>query len=211
MSLFDDTELFSPGSPEPVRYDLPDAELIYMGAFMNKEAADNYYRDLYDNTPWKASQITIYGKVHDTPRLIAWYGDTDKTYAFSGTKLDPHPWTPALLQLKNKVEEAAGTSFNSVLLNLYRNGHDSVGWHRDNEKEFGPRPVIASVSFGETRPFHLRHKFQKEVPRLTLPLSHGSLLIMKGDTQHSWEHAIPKTTREIKPRINLTFRYIHTV
>ncbi len=115
-------------------------------------------------------------------------GDTDKPYTYSNIKLNPHPWTTELLFIKEKVEQEAGVEFTSVLLNLYRDGKDSMGWHRDNEKELGSNPVIASVSFGETRPFQLRHKFNKELQKISIPLKHGSLLLMKETTQHFWEH-----------------------
>jgi alkylated DNA repair dioxygenase AlkB len=159
------------------------------------------------------TKITVYGKEHDTPPLTAWYGDTGTAYTYSGLKMNPFPWTSDLLFIKEKVDKEAGVIFNSVLLNLYRTGKDSVGWHRDNEKEFGINPVIASVSFGETRPFHLKHKsdsyrIKKDIEKVIIPLAHGSILIMKGKTQHLWEHQIPKTAKDISPRINLTFRII---
>ncbi len=122
--------------------------------------------------------------------------------------MDPFPWTKDLLFIKEKVDKQAGVIFNSVLLNLYRTGKDSVGWHRDNEKEFGTNPIITSISFGETRPFHLKHKFKKHIEKVIIPLTHGSLLIMKGETQHYWEHQVPKTAKDISPRINLTFRIV---
>lgn len=208
MSLFNETDLFTSGKSNKIIYDLPDADLIFYESFFTKEEADLAYHTLMKETKWAQEEITIYGKTHLTPRLTAWYGDPGKTYQFSGTKLHPYPWTSELLFIKEKVESESNTYFNSVLLNLYRTGQDSVGWHRDNEKEFGENPVIASVSFGETRPFQLRHKFKKEISRLEIPLSHGSLLLMQGKTQHFWEHQIPKTAKNISPRINLTFRQI---
>ena len=210
MALFNDTSLFTSGQRKTELYELEDATLILIESFFTKEEADSMYEKLLKETAWKKSQITLYGKLHDTPRLTAWYGDKDKTYSFSGNTMNTLPWTPDLLFIKERVEKEAGVIFNSVLLNLYRTGKDSVGWHRDNEKEFGENPVIASVSFGETRPFQLRHKFKKELNRVTIPLTHGSLLIMKDKTQHLWEHQIPKTAKHISPRINLTFRIIKT-
>jgi alkylated DNA repair dioxygenase AlkB len=211
MTLFNDTCLFTSGQPKKETYEPEDASLVLIESFFSKEEADRLCENLLKETEWKTSQITIYGKQHDTPRLIAWYGDAGKNYTFSGNTRSTLPWTPDLLFIKQKVEREAGVTFNSVLLNLYRTGKDSVGWHRDNEKEFGTNPIIASVSFGETRPFQLKHKFKKQIDRITIPLTHGSLLIMKGSTQHFWEHQIPKTAKPISPRINLTFRIITTV
>ena len=210
MTLFNDTSLFTSGQRKTELYELEDATLILIESFFTKEESDSMYEKLLKEIAWKKSQISIYGKLHDTPRLTAWYGDKDKTYSFSGNTMNTLPWTPGLLFIKERVEKEAGVIFNSVLLNLYRTGEDSVGWHRDNEKEFGENPVIASVSFGETRPFQLRHKFKKELNRVTIPLTHGSLLIIKDKTQHFWEHQVPKTAKPISPRINLTFRIIKT-
>ncbi len=210
MSLFNDTSLFSQGRPGKINYEPEDASLVLIERFFTKEESDKFYESLLAKTEWKTSQIIIYGKLHDTPRLTAWYGDAGKNYTFSGTTRITTPWTPELLLIKEKVDKEAGVTFNSVLLNLYRSGKDSVGWHRDNEKEFGNNPIIASVSFGEKRPFQLKHKFKKEIERINIPLTHGSLLIMKGSTQHFWEHQIPKTAKAVSPRINLTFRIIKT-
>ncbi|HTI11462.1 MAG TPA: alpha-ketoglutarate-dependent dioxygenase AlkB [Puia sp.] len=209
MSLFGDTDLFTVGKPRIVRYDLPDAELTLYEGFFPKNEADRLYTALLKETSWKQENITVYDKTHLTPRLTAWHGDAHTAYTFSGSKWEPYPWNGDLLFIKEKVEKETGKSFNSVLLNLYRNGKDSVGWHRDNEKEFGRNPAIASVSFGETRPFQIRHKFRKEVEKVEIPLTHGSLLLMAGPMQHFWEHQVPKTARPIHPRINLTFRLVH--
>jgi alkylated DNA repair dioxygenase AlkB len=211
MSLFSDTDLFSSGAPRRIPYLIPDGDMLLIEHFFPKEEADRMYERLLNHIEWKQGAITLYGKEHQTPRLTAWYGDKGKSYTFSGTRLEPLPWTEDLLAIRQRVEKEAGVLFNSVLLNLYRSGQDSVGWHRDDEPEFGANPVIASVSFGESRPFQFRHKFKKEAEKLSIPLHHGSLLIMKGTTQHFWEHQIPKTVRHIRPRINLTFRIIKSV
>lgn len=211
MSLFPDTEFFSTGTPRKEVYTLQDADLLLIENFFSKEESDILYEKLLKNINWMETKITVYGKEHNTPRLTAWYGDAGRDYTYSGLKMDPFPWNLDLLFIKEKIDHEAGVNFNSVLLNLYRSGKDSVGWHRDNEKEFGTNPVIASVSFGETRPFHLKHKFKKDIDRVIIPLTHGSLLIMKGKTQHYWEHQIPKTAKDISPRINLTFRIIKSL
>jgi len=207
MTLFDDTQLFTSGEPRTETFEVPDAVLILHQSFFNRQEADHYYNTFLHHAHWKQHEITVYHKTHLTPRLTAWYGDHD--FSFSNHTLHPNPWLPELLQIKEKVEKTYNARFNSVLLNLYRSGQDGVGWHRDNEKEFGPNPIIASVSFGETRPFRLRHKFRKDLPPLEIPLTHGSFLLMAGPTQHYWEHAIPKTAKPIQPRINLTFRLIN--
>ena len=140
------------------------------------------------------------------PRLTAWYGDDGKTYVYSGIRNYPLPWTPLLLALKAKAEGFAESAFNSVLLNYYRDGRDSVGWHADNERELGERPVIASLSFGATRTFELRKRTTGQVVKL--PLTSGSILVMRGTTQHHWVHRVPKEPGSAS-RINLTFRFIH--
>ena len=142
------------------------------------------------------------------PRLVAWYGDTDAVYAYSGNSMQPQPWIAPLLELRRQVESLAGSSFNSVLLNLYRNERDAVGWHSDDEPELGRNPVIASVSFGAPREYQLRHRRRKELPVEKMLLVSGSVLIMSGPTQHQWKHRIKRETRPCGERINLTFRRI---
>jgi len=143
---------------------------------------------------------------HSLP-LGAWYGDEGTGYTYSGIENHPLPWTPALLEVKRAVDVTAGVTFNSVLLNRYRTGKDSVAWHSDDEKEFGENPIIASVSFGSTRTFQLKHKKRKD-QKASVELSHGSLLIMRGATQHNWVHQIPKTAKDVAERVNLTFRVV---
>jgi alkylated DNA repair dioxygenase AlkB len=202
LTLFDDTDLFNSGKLKITHYHIPDAELTLYEHFFNREEADAYYRTLLDETPWIQEPITIHGKTHPTPRMTAWYGKR------RNGDIRNHP-TLTLKNIQEKVEQQSGIHFNSVLLNLYRSGQDSVSWHRDNEHEYGINPVIGSVSFGETRPFRIRHKYRKEVELVEIPLTHGSFLLMAGPMQHFWEHSISKTTKEIKPRINLTFRNVH--
>ncbi len=155
---------------------------------------------------WEQQSMNMYGKQIPFPRLTSWYGDNDKPYSFSGITLQPHPWTSELFEIKKGIEPKAEVTFNSVLLNRYRSGDDSISWHTDAEKELGENPVIASVNFGAERKFQLKHIHTNE--RIDIPLKHGSLLIMKGEIQHFWKHQIPKTKKEIKERINLTFRVI---
>ena len=140
-------------------------------------------------------------------RLTAWYGDEGAAYTYSGLKNTPVPWTGPILEVKRAVEPHCGVTFNSVLLNRYRSGQDSVSWHADDEPEFGKDPVIASVSFGETRAFQLKHKKRKEL-RASVELTHGSLLLMRGGTQENWLHQVPKTRRPVRERLNLTFRVV---
>ena len=187
---------------------LPDAEIILYEGFFSAAESESLFAELLATTRWEQGHLKIYGKEIAEPRLTAWYGDAGKSYTYSGITRQPLPWTPALLQIKERVEAVAQTTFNSVLLNRYRDGHDSIGWHQDKEPELGQNPVIASVSFGATRRFQLRHKRRKDVPRVDLALTHGSLLIMRGPTQHCWVHQLPKTAQPVGERINLTFRVI---
>ncbi|MGH9839117.1 MAG: alpha-ketoglutarate-dependent dioxygenase AlkB family protein [Blastocatellia bacterium] len=188
---------------------LPDAEVTLNHQIFTPAESDCFFAELLSHTSWSQGEIKLYGKLYREPRLTAWYGDEGKSYSYSGITLHPLPWTPLLAEIKDRVDEAAQTTFNSVLLNLYRDGRDSNSWHQDNEPELGRNPAIASVSFGATRRFQMRHKFRKELPKVEMDLEHGSLLLMTGPTQHFWQHQIPKTARPIEPRINLTFRVIY--
>lgn len=163
---------------------------------------------LIAHTEWRAEAITVWGKRHLQPRLIAWYGDADLPYCYSGMTLAPMPWTGLLTELRTAVEHATGCSFNSVLLNFYRDQNDSVGLHSDDEKELGANPAIASLSLGESRTFTLKHKFNKALKPLKLRLTDGHLLLMAGATQRNWVHGINKESRPCGPRVNLTFRKI---
>ncbi|CAN5918942.1 alpha-ketoglutarate-dependent dioxygenase AlkB [soil metagenome] len=187
---------------------LPDGELTFHPAFFPPADSDRLLQGLVQDTPWRQDKIRLFGKEIDQPRLTAWYGDPGKSYTYSGLRLEPLPWTPLLLEIKSRVEKEVNVTFNSVLLNLYRHGQDSMGWHSDDEPELGQNPPIASVSFGGSRRFSLRHKFRKEVERVSLELGHGSLLVMSGPTQHFWKHQVAKTAKVVEPRLNLTFRVI---
>jgi alkylated DNA repair dioxygenase AlkB len=191
----------------PVRLDMPDADVTFHPAFFAAANADRLFRELLETTAWRQEGIKLYGRSVDLPRLTAWYGDEAIGYRYSGIDNIPLPWTAPLLEVKRAVEPVCGVAFNGVLLNRYRTGRDSVSWHSDDEPEFGTNPVIASVSFGATRAFQFKHKKRKEL-RAGVELTHGSLLVMAGTTQHHWLHQIPKVAEAAGERINLTFRLI---
>lgn len=204
MNLFDDTDIFTNSSPRKEVFDVPDAELMLFEGFFSKEESDLYYDVLLKQTKWKEADLKIYDKTHIIPRMVSWY--EDKTNP--GADPNGQDWTPELRAIKARVEAETEVKFNSVLLNLYRNGKDGVGWHSDRTDNFGNNQIIASVSFGETRPFRLRHKTRNDELMVEIPLTHGTLLLMAGTTQTHWEHHIPKTAKNILPRINLTFRQV---
>jgi len=192
---------------EPLILELPDAEIIYYPNFFDGIESDKIFQELMNTTPWQQDEITVFGKKHLQPRLTALYGDLGKSYSYSNITMQPHYWTLLLQKIKSRIESVTNTNFTTVLLNYYRNGGDSNGWHADNEKELGLNPVIASLSFGAERNFQLKHNSDPKQKRNIL-LEQGSLLLMKGSTQHFWKHQIPKTAKPIGPRINLTFREI---
>lgn len=204
MNLFDDTDLFTAGKFQKIIFDLPDTDLVLYEGFFTKEESDYYYNKLLNETKWREAQLTVYDKTHKIPRMVAWYEYKNNF----GASADTPDFTLDLLSIKQKIEEEIKIDFNSVLLNLYRNGKDGVGWHSDKETNFGKNAIIASVSFGETRVFKLRHKTRKDIKQVEIPLKHGSFLLMAGTTQSFWEHQIPKTAKNILPRINLTFRIV---
>ena len=187
---------------------LPADLLEYHAEFFDIAESQAFLNAFINTIPWVQEDIVMYGKLVKTPRLTAWYGDRDKEYIYSGTKHSPISWTKELLQIKERIEPVAGVKFNSVLLNYYRDANDSVAWHSDDEYELGINPTIASVSFGQTRRFDIRHK-EKRDRKYSIYLENGSLLIMKGDLQHNWLHQIPKSAKPLKARVNLTFRVIH--
>lgn len=196
-----------PSQPIAESLTIPDGDLVIYHTLFKENESNQLFSDLYNNTKWKQETIKIYGKSVPIPRLTAWYGDSGKSYTYSKIAMTPEPWIPALLEIKSKIEVLSGVQFNSVLLNLYRSGGDSVAWHSDDEPELGENPVIGSASFGGTRRFMFRHKYKKELKN-EVNLTHGSFLIMRGATQHFWQHQIPKTAKPVEPRINLTFRTI---
>ncbi|MDX1718726.1 MAG: alpha-ketoglutarate-dependent dioxygenase AlkB [Salegentibacter mishustinae] len=203
----DQLDLFgNPESQPKTHFEIQNGEYIYIPDFFSKKKADEYYQALLNKIEWKQESMNMYGRQIDFPRLTAWYGDNDKPYSFSGITLSPHPWSKELLEIKENIEPKADIEFNSVLLNRYRDGNDSISWHTDAEKELGQNPIIASVNFGAERKFQLKHMETGE--KVELILKHGSLLVMKGELQHFWKHQVPKTKKKISERINLTFRVI---
>ncbi|WP_395057255.1 alpha-ketoglutarate-dependent dioxygenase AlkB family protein [Flavobacterium sp.] len=191
---------------EKIIFNLADAEIEYYPDFFSLAKANELFLKLQQEIPWQQDSITVFGKKHAQPRLTALFGNEGKPYGYSNIVMQPHPWTPLIVFIKEEIEQICNENFTTVLLNNYRNGQDSNGWHADNEKELGRNPIIASVSFGAERVFQLKHN--KLELKQNIVLQHGSLLIMKGSTQHFWKHQIPKTKKEIDPRINLTFRII---
>lgn len=183
------------------------AELWWSPHFLTTAAADRLFEALRSQVAWEQGQIRLFGKWVQEPRLSAWYGDPGTTYTYSGKQQHPQTWISPLTDTKAEIETATGGLFNSVLLNLYRFGQDSMGWHSDDERELGSMPMIASLNLGATRKFQLRRKDDK-TEKIELALTHGSLLVMAGETQACWQHQVPKTKKEIGERINLTFRQI---
>lgn len=185
---------------------LPNAEVSYFADFLQPAVASDLFAIFKDSMPWQQDELKIFGKKVLAPRLTVWVGEEWMTYSYSNHTLIPKPWTPELLRLKEQVQNHTQQTFNSVLLNYYRDGRDSNGWHSDDEPELGDKPVIASVSLGGARDFQLRHKHGLQ-ENTAIELEHGSLLLMQGDTQSYWQHQIPKRA-QAEARINLTFRTI---
>jgi alkylated DNA repair dioxygenase AlkB len=194
-------------STESVRLDLPDADVrLWRPAFLPVEA-DELLLLLRTRIDWQQEDIVLFGERRRVPRLVAWHGDSGTAYTYSGTAHEPLPWTSELQRIRQRVEDLTAHCYNSVLLNLYRDGRDGMGWHADDEPELGREPVIASVSLGATRRFKLRHR-RSRIAASTLDLAHGDLLLMAGRTQHEYAHAVPKTARPVGERVNLTFRWV---
>ena len=209
---------------------VPNGQMIYSADFLDNECSDGFFsylqesdqgvlssdqwREVLDiesvgfkNIRWKQDKIKMYGDVIPLPRLTSWYGDSGSNYTYSGISSQPNEWTPVLFELKQRIEAAIGSKFNSVLLNWYRDGDDHLSWHSDDEVELGNEPTIASVNFGATRDFILRRK-DNRAEKLVIPLKHGSLLVMAGELQTFWEHSVPKRKKVKESRFNLTFRKI---
>ena len=192
---------------DAIELPIEDGHIIYYPNLFNSNEALAYFDELLNTIDWQQDTISLFGKTHYQPRLTALYADNNNPYTYSNITMQPKIFIDPLRVIKKRVEQIAQVKFTSCLANLYRNGNDSNGWHADNEKELGIYPIIASVSFGAERFFHLKHRSKKNL-RYKIKLEQGSLLIMKGTTQHYWLHQIPKTKKVIGPRINLTFRII---
>ena len=185
---------------------LKNAQVKYTPNFFPTAEADIIFQELKQKTPWQEDDIKVFGKIYKQPRLTALYGT--KSYSYASINMHPIPFTATLLKIKDAIEKYSGDQFNVCLLNRYRSGSDSNGWHSDDEKSLGKNPIISSLSFGGTRNFKMRHKTDSTL-KFTIPLEHNSLLEMKGETQHFWQHQIPKTKKDVSERINLTFRWIN--
>ena len=186
---------------------LPEELLQYHAGFIDKQSSDELLKKFISDMPWKQSIQKMWDKEYLTPRLTSWHGDIGTDYSVSGKIANPNPWTPELLYIKSLVEPIAGVKFNSVLLNYYRDGNDSVAWHSDRESVLGKNPIIASVSFGQVRSFDIRNKANHS-EHYSVKLEHGSYLLMKAGLQEHWEHRIAKSIKLMKARINLTFRVV---
>lgn len=198
MSLFADAPL-----------QLADAELRYLPNWLAAVEADAWLAALVAETPWEQPQVLLHGKAYPVPRLVAWYGDPEARYRYSGLVHQPLPWTPLLTEIRQRVEAECGQPLNGVLLNYYRDGQDSMGWHSDDEVELGRNPLVASLNLGGARRFDLRRKGSTRIEH-SLTLEHASLLVMGGATQHHWQHQVAKTRQPCAPRLNLTFRLIRS-
>jgi alkylated DNA repair dioxygenase AlkB len=191
----------------------PDLALEHVHAWVDGATASGWLEALREEVAWRQERIVLFGRAVSVPRLTAWIADPDCAYTYSGLTMAPGPWTPTLAAIRARVEAACAHAFNGVLLNRYRDGNDSMGWHADDERELGEAPVIASVSLGAARAFQLKHRTRREVPRIDLELGHGSLLVMRPPTQTHWLHQVPKRRGRRAPgeRVNLTFRRIHAL
>jgi alkylated DNA repair dioxygenase AlkB len=186
---------------------LADAALDFQPHWLPEAIADAWLRQLEAETPWSQPQVRVFGRWHPVPRQVAWYADPGVVYGYAGLDHAALPWTPLLRLIREEVEAACGQAFNGVLLNRYRDGQDSMGWHSDDEASLGRNPLIASLNLGAARRFDFRRKGTSRIGH-SLELGHGSLLVMAGATQHHWQHQIAKTRKASGLRLNLTFRRI---
>lgn len=203
MDLFASDVRFAPIPME-------DADVSFLTRLPTAFTDDEILRRLYNETTWLHEEVVVWGKRYLQPRLTAWYGDPGRSYTYSNTIMAPLPWTNLLLEIKRALENCTDEKFNSVLLNLYRDQRDRMGFHSDNERELGPEPAIGSVSFGAARTLIFKHKRRKELPSKSVRLTSGSVLLMRGLTQQNWAHGINSEAQRCGPRINLTFRRIYS-
>ena len=197
--------LFESGPRELLPYD---GSAVLHDWVLGDSSWESLMEDLVKTVPWESHTIKMFGKEYPQPRLVAWFGDPGSDYSYSGLKMNVRPWIPTVSSLRESAEKIAGVRFNSVLINLYRDGNDKVSWHRDNEPELGDEPVIASISLGAPRRFKFRHLLSREVVETVL--TPGSMVVMSGLSQSCWEHEIPRQAAVSEPRINLTFRQVRT-
>lgn len=190
-----------------IRVALPQAEIAWCRGWLQAAQADMLMQALLQDVRWEVHRIRMFGRMVDSPRLSSWIGDAEASYRYSGTRFAPQPWLEALQPVRTRLQDETGHPFNSVLVNRYRSGNDAMGWHSDDEPELGAQPLIASVSLGATRRFAFKHRDDAALKQ-TLELGHGDLLLMGGDTQRHYKHALPRTARPVGERINLTFRQI---
>ncbi len=190
-----------------IRVALPQAQIHWCRGWLQAAHADALMQALLDQVQWEVHRIRMFGRVVDSPRLSSWIGDADASYRYSGTQFAPQPWLEVLQPLRTRLQDETGCPFNSVLVNRYRSGADAMGWHSDDEPELGAQPVIASLSLGAARRFAFKHRDDAALKQ-TLELGHGDLLLMGGDTQRHYKHALPRTVKPVGERINLTFRQI---
>ena len=186
---------------------LAGAELWLDSAWLSCDDADALFAAMLADIDWEVHRIRMFGRMIDSPRLSSWIGDPGTSYTYSRTRFEPKPWPLSLRPIRERLRNMLGIDFNSVLANRYRHGRDAMGWHSDDEPELGAQPVIASISLGATRRFALKSRGE-DGGRLTFELTHGSLLVMRGETQTAYRHALPNTARPVGERINLTFRRI---
>lgn len=186
---------------------LPNSDITYHPNFLGAEKASFYFNLFMESIPWQQDDIKVFGKTYPQPRLTALLSTNGKPYSYSNITMLPHEFTKETLEIKREIEKHTKVEFTTCLLNLYRDGKDSNGWHSDNEKELGLNPIIASITLGQERYFHLKHRSNKNLKHKMI-LEHGSLLLMQGETQHHWLHQVPKTSKHSTERINLTFRVI---
>ncbi|WP_311238778.1 MULTISPECIES: alpha-ketoglutarate-dependent dioxygenase AlkB [unclassified Xanthomonas] len=190
-----------------LRVALPGAQIHWCRGWLQAAQADGLMQALLEQVQWEVHRIRMFGRVVDSPRLSSWIGDADASYRYSGTQFAPQPWLEALQPVRARLQHETGCPFNSVLVNRYRSGADAMGWHSDDEPELGAQPVIASLSLGAARRFAFKHRDDAALKQ-TLELGHGDLLLMAGETQQHYKHALPRTARPVGERINLTFRQI---